>query len=172
MRSFLAYLGLVVFSVVSPDLLAEDPLKSTPGKPSPTEIHSSLVIYGRELLDQWAETTPGVNLAPPRTKVFPGQGLIVAISATGEAREGLLQALVADFTLTHGKAKQDLKAQRPALIRSIKAQGADFVKYALGAVGVSNPKELESKLSLMSVALFDLGWTVPTDALEGDLHVA
>lgn len=167
--SCLCFLGLLC---CAPALHAQGTVQNVAGKPIPTEMSHSISVYGQELLGQWTEARQGANYQPPRTKAYPGQRLIVALSAKGDDREVLLQDLTADFKITFEKTEQRLSSQRPALIRAVKAEGADFVNYALTSAGVSNPKELQSKLSMVSFALFDLGWTVPVDAKDGEVSIS
>jgi len=172
MRQTLSRLCLLGVFFCVPAIQAQGTVQKVTGNPIPTEMAQTIAVYGQELLGQWVDATQGANYLLPRTKAYPGQRLIVALSAKGDDREVLLHELTAEFKVTYGKAEQCLSSQRPALIRAVKAEGADFVNYALTSAGVSNPKELQTKLSMVSFALFDLGWTVPLDAQDGAVSIS
>ncbi|MCE1229073.1 MAG: hypothetical protein LWX11_06265, partial [Firmicutes bacterium] len=170
-RLLIALCLLLVVSAPSP-LQAQDKVNASKGKSRPAKILPSPMLYGRELLDQWMVATQGVNWMQPRTRAFPGQRLIVALQGRGEGRDQTLKEALLTLKLSFAKKDLSLEGLRPTLVRACKAEGADFVNYVLSATGVSKPEDLQDQLSMVSIALFDLGWSVPADASDGEIGIS
>lgn len=139
-------------------------------KPIPTELILEPWIVGSEVAVQWKGLLPTVNAPNYRAKAYPGQHLTIAIGAQGKERDKLLSDGTYDFTVEFGGTTQSFKALRPSQIRRIKSDGADFVKFVMKEAKVESG-ELDEAVSMVSLALFGVDWTVPAEAKDGTAKV-
>lgn len=146
--------------------LAAQKVEMVQNKPVPTELILEPWIIGCEVAEQWKGLLPTVNGPTYRTKAFPGQHLTIAIGAQGKDRDRLLKDGTYDFTVEFGGTTKAFKTLRPTQTRQIKTDGADFVKFVMKETKLESG-DLDQALSMVSLALFDLDWTVPVDAKDG-----
>ncbi len=170
MNSLRTFISLVLSAACAATLSAQNVTK-VQSKPVPTEIEHQLWILGSETRDQWKGLLPQVNAPSLRTRAYPGQRLTIAVLARGENRDPLLREATYTFNIEFHGGTKEFKDLHPSDIRRIKASGSDFVMEAMKAGGVGT-KEVEGMLSMVSLALFDLDWTVPAGAKDGDAKIS
>lgn len=156
----------LIWSFMTMALTAQSKVQVKSAKPLPTELWTSPWIIGSETADHWNGLLPTVNAPNIRTQAFPGQHLTVALGAQGADRDKLLKGSICSFTVSYGDSPRQYTALRPVQVRRIKAEGADFVNYILDAVKIQKP-EMDDALTMVSLAIYDLDWQVPSDAHDG-----
>jgi len=166
MKSFL----LLTVLLASPFLLVAQKVEMVQDKPIPTELILEPWIIGSEIAVQWKGLLPTVNAPSYRSKAYPGQHLTIAISAQGKDRDKMLREGTYDFTVEFGGATQSFKALHPSQTRRIKSDGGDFVKFVMKEAKVESG-DLDEAISMVSLALFDVDWTVPADARDGTAKI-
>lgn len=122
-------------------------------------------IIGGDTVGQWEGLLPLVNPPYRRSRAFPGQNLTLAVWSKGDGRDELLRAGLYSFTVEYEGAKVSFKDLRPTQVRQVKNHGADFVKYILSSAQIK--QDVNGAMSVASVALFDLKWTIPPAAKDG-----
>lgn len=165
MRLTKSFLLLTVL-LASPILLVAQKVEMVQNKPIPTELILEPWIIGSEVAVQWKGLLPTVNAPNSRAKAYPGQHLTIAIGAQGKDRDKLLWEGTYDFTVEFGGATQSFKAIHPSQTRRIKSDGGDFVKFVMKEAKVESG-DLDEAISMVSLALFEVDWTVPADAKDG-----
>lgn len=169
MNSLRAFLSLAV-SVICAITLSAQKVTKVQSKPIQTEIEKQFWLVGSETRDHWKGLLPQVNAPSLRTRAFPGQRLTIAVLAQGESRDRLLRDAIYTFNVEFPGSSKEYKGLHPSDIRQIKASGSDFVLEAMKAASVES-KEVEGLMSMVSLALFDLDWTVPADAKDGTAKI-
>lgn len=160
------HLCVAAFLGCSPFLLSAQRSEKALDQPAPAELILEPWIIGAEVAAQWKGLLPTVNPPNLRRRAFPGQHLTIALGATGKDRDRLLRDSTYEFNVEFGGTTKSFKALRPTQTRRIKADGADFVQFALKELKVGGA-ELEEGLALVSLALFEVDWAVPVDAKDG-----
>lgn len=160
------HLCVAAFLGCSPFFLSAQRSEKVLDQPAPAELILEPWIIDAGVAAQWKGLLPTVNPPSLRPKAFPGQHLTIALGATGKERDQLLRDGTYEFTVEFGGITKSFKALRPTQTRHIKSDGADFVQFVLKAAKVSSA-ELDQNLSMLSLALFEVGWVIPVDAKDG-----
>lgn len=142
--------------------------KKIEGKAQPTEFLGSPWLIGTDTLRHWQGLPNQVNAPDLRSRVYPGQHLTVAVGARGDNRDALLTGQTYTISITTDSGSRVYEKLHPVQVRRIKSEGADFALSALRAGGIGTG-EVESFMSMVSLALFDLDWTPPPGAQDGSI---
>jgi len=148
-------------------LAAQKPAR-TEFKPQPTQFITTPWVVGAETAARWKGLLPEVNMADIRKTAYPGQHLTLAVGAQGQSpgRDRLLADATYAFTVTYGGVTKSFKDLHPSRTWRIKAEGADFVRTVIHGAKIEAP-DLDAITSMISLALFEVDWTVPQDAKDG-----
>jgi hypothetical protein len=153
---------------------AEDVKVIKKAPPAPAAIRKKLYLIGQEYVrDYWTNTLDLVNAPDIRKSAYPGQCVTLAVVATGDDRDALLRDSSYTFTIKFGGDKRSYENIYPTRIMHIKPEGGDFVMEILKAAKVdqANEGKIRSTMSMASMATFDFGWCVPTDARNGKAKI-
>jgi len=160
--SFKMLLCVVSSLFVACSIQAQAPKEKSAAQP---EILEDVWVIGGDTVLQWEGLLPLVNTPYRRSRAFPGQNLTLAVWSKGDGRDERLKDGVYSFTVEFEGATVSFKDLRPSQVRQVKTHGADFVRYALSSAQIK--QDVSAAMSIVSVALFDLKWTVPPEAKDG-----
>lgn len=121
-----------------------------------------VVIMDAVAEQQWTHTLALVNAPENITRLNPGLCLRVAVVATGDGRDQLLEETKIAYRVSFAGADQDHALAPLAATRQIKPEGGDEVTQALGAAGIKNPM-----LTMASMGVAAERWCVPDNAQDG-----
>jgi hypothetical protein len=121
-----------------------------------------MAIMDTVVAQQWPHTLPLVNAPEVITRLNPGHCVRIAVLATGDGRDGLLQRTQIAFRVRFAGVDEDHGLAPLAAFKQIKPEGGDAVTQILGAAGVKNPIA-----SMASMGVAGERWCVPEGARDG-----
>ncbi len=132
-------------------------------KPVPAKIDKRpLVIPDSVVTVQWAHSLQLVNAPDNLALVNPGQCIRVAIFATGDDRDSLLEKTRLSLHISLAGRTQDYASAAFAETKQLKPEGGDFVTAVAAAADIKIPS-----LSMASMGASAGNWCVPADAQDG-----
>nr|WP_320133660.1 hypothetical protein [uncultured Holophaga sp.] len=163
--------ALLPLLLVCPFLSAASEAAAPAVAEQPTELLAQPAVIGAETALRWKGLLPLVSLPEARRRLFPGQHITIALLAQGRDRDQLLAGLSCDLLLDYDGAVQAFQGLKPAQVRRLKADGADYTRFVMKEVK-ADAKLMDLAISEQSIALFELDWAVPPQAQDGVLRVA